>query len=64
MLRQKIEESPFKVGGELFPVTVSIGVASIQPSHNIDSRQLIEQADSAFYKVKHEGGNLHMVHSN
>lgn len=64
VLRQKIEKSPFKVDGRSFPVTVSIGVASIQPSHKIDSRQLIEQADSALYKAKHQGRNLVIVHSN
>jgi diguanylate cyclase (GGDEF)-like protein len=64
VLRQKIETSPFYVDGKSFPVTVSIGVASIQASHKIDSRQLIEQADSALYKAKHEGRNLVIVHSN
>jgi diguanylate cyclase (GGDEF)-like protein len=62
VLRQKIESSPFNVDGKFFPVTVSIGVASIQPSHKIDSRQLIEQADTALYKAKNAGRNLVMVH--
>jgi diguanylate cyclase (GGDEF)-like protein len=64
ILRQKIESSPFKVDDKLFPVTVSIGVASIQPSHKMDSRQLIEHADSALYQAKHQGRNLVIVHSN
>ncbi|WP_322786673.1 GGDEF domain-containing protein [Paraglaciecola psychrophila] len=63
ILRRKIERSPFKVDDKLFPVTVSIGVASIQPSHKMDSRQLIEQADSALYQAKHQGRNLVIVHS-
>jgi diguanylate cyclase (GGDEF)-like protein len=64
ILRRKIESSTFKVDDKLFPVTVSIGVASIQPSHKMDSRQLIEQADSALYQAKHQGRNLVIVHSN
>tara|TARA_R110000751_G_scaffold49002_1_gene109306 strand:- start:29287 stop:30357 length:1071 start_codon:yes stop_codon:yes gene_type:complete len=63
-LRQKIADSPFYVDGKSFPVTVSIGVASIQPSHKIDSRQLIEFADLALYKAKNQGRNLVVVHSN
>lgn len=64
VLRHKIENSPFQVDGKSFPVTVSIGVASIQPSHKIDSRQLIEYADIALYKAKHQGRNLVIVHTN
>jgi diguanylate cyclase (GGDEF)-like protein len=64
VLRQKIEICPFKVDDKLFPVTVSIGVSSIQPSHKMDSRQLIEQADSALYQAKQQGRNLVIVHSN
>jgi diguanylate cyclase (GGDEF)-like protein len=64
VLRQKIENSPFHVDGKTFLVTVSIGVASIQPTHKIDSRQLIEQADSALYQAKHQGRNIVIVHSN
>jgi diguanylate cyclase (GGDEF)-like protein len=64
VLRKKIESSPFHVDGKSFPVTVSIGVASIQPSHKIDSRQLIEHADLALYKAKHQGRNLVKVHLN
>jgi diguanylate cyclase (GGDEF)-like protein len=64
VLRQKIENSPFYVDGKSFPVTVSIGVASIQPTYKTDSRQLIEQADSALYKAKNQGRNLVIVHSN
>ena len=64
VLRQKIENSPFHVDGKSFPVTVSIGIASIQPTHKIDSRQLIEQADSALYQAKHQGRNIVIVHPN
>lgn len=64
VLRHRIENSPFHVDGKSFPVTVSIGVASIQPSHKIDSRQLIEYADIALYKAKRQGRNLVIVHAN
>jgi GGDEF domain-containing protein len=49
ILRQKIESSPFKVDDKLFPVTLSFGAESIQPSHKMNSRQLIEHAYSALY---------------
>jgi diguanylate cyclase (GGDEF)-like protein len=63
-LRQKIAVSPFYVDGKSFPVTVSIGVASIDASHKIDSRQLVERADLALYQAKHQGRNQVVVHSN
>lgn len=62
-LCQKIEASPFNVDGKSFPVTVSIGVATVQASHEIDSRQLIEQADLALYQAKNQGRNRVVVYS-
>jgi len=38
-------------------VTVSIGLATVIPSHNQDSRTLISLADKALYEAKQEGRN-------
>jgi diguanylate cyclase (GGDEF)-like protein len=62
LLRQKIAESSFHVDGQSFPVTVSVGVASIKPDGKIASRQLIEQADSALYQAKNQGRNCIKVY--
>lgn len=43
-------------GGELPRITVSIGVAAIQPS-TVDINGLVHQADLAMYKAKSAGGN-------
>jgi len=38
-------------------VTVSLGCASIQPTHDIDADILIKQADTALYRAKEKGRN-------
>lgn len=63
-LRLEIEESPFQFDGKLFPVTVSIGVASIQPNRTLDSKLLIEQAESALFKAKNKGRNRVIIYKN
>lgn len=57
LICQKIAVTPFVVDGKSFPVTVSVGVASILPEGKLDSRQLIEQADIALYQAKNQGRN-------
>lgn len=58
-LRKAVEKQriPF-VNSELGHVTVSIGVAAVDPSPAGDSWQLISTADAALYRAKASGRNL------
>lgn len=42
---------------ELKQLSVSIGIASLTPSHNLDRQQLLKRADSLMYDSKHQGRN-------
>ncbi len=56
-LRQTIENPPFSLSGGIeVPVTVSIGLAGLDPSVTTGS-QLIEKADMALYDAKNAGRN-------
>lgn len=55
-IRQKVEEQGVDVGGEKTHVTVSIGVAELNPSFK-DSESFIDFADHALYQAKSEGRN-------
>lgn len=60
-IRQTVEQYPFSVvkqGGTktTHHITVSIGVASF-PEDSSDPIELVEMADSALYRAKHEGRN-------
>jgi len=52
-LRQKIEEAAFQNR----QVTVSIGIASCNPSPSSSMRDLISAADKALYRAKQKGRN-------
>ena len=43
-------------GGDVFQMTCSIGLASLEP-HMKDADTLLEQADAALYIAKHQGRN-------
>jgi len=49
------ETTPFEEGKQLPPVTVSIGIAQMQPGQTLDA--LISSADSALYRAKAKGRN-------
>jgi two-component system, cell cycle response regulator len=55
-LRQLVEEFKFEYGGESFPVTISVGVASCNPTM-ISPEELIHAADSKLYEAKSSGRN-------
>ncbi|MEQ1921502.1 MAG: GGDEF domain-containing protein [Pyrinomonadaceae bacterium] len=66
-IRSTIEEYPFSVirqgkTKETHHITVSIGVSSF-PADSSDPIELVEMADSALYRAKHDGRNSVAVYS-
>lgn len=55
-LRAKVAEEVFTYGSEKFNITISLGVAEYGDGANT-LETLIELADTALYKAKHEGRN-------
>lgn len=58
-LRKKIQDTPLKLGNEIIPVTISLGVSSI-PGIGQQVRtaeELFDQADKALYYSKQSGRN-------
>jgi two-component system, cell cycle response regulator len=56
-LRRTVEEAAFVSDGRPFPVTISLGVASIQGNEALHPQELIRQADERLYQAKREGRN-------
>ncbi len=56
-IREEIAGRPFEYDGESFSVTISLGVASTIGHVAITPLELIEGADRALYRAKHEGRN-------
>lgn len=54
-LRRLVESHPFMVEGEKIKVTISIGVAELQPG--MDSNAFFRAADELLYKAKNSGRN-------
>lgn len=54
-VRAAISELSLLVDGHSINVTISIGVASGMPDHDVQMRQLIARADSALYEAKRQG---------
>ncbi|HEX7478305.1 MAG TPA: GGDEF domain-containing protein [Polyangiales bacterium] len=54
-LRKLVESHPFMVEGEQIKITVSIGVADLQPG--MDSKGFFRAADELLYKAKNGGRN-------
>jgi diguanylate cyclase len=60
-IRQEVERFDFSVvkrndPGRTHKITLSIGIASF-PEDSSDPIELVEMADSALYRAKHEGRN-------
>ncbi len=56
-VRQIIAQVPFAFGDETFPVTISLGAASILNEPAVESVELIRRADANLYEAKHNGRN-------
>lgn len=55
-LRRMIEEKRFVFEDEIIPVTISIGLAELEPHHG-DALAFIKDTDANLYKAKHAGRN-------
>jgi diguanylate cyclase (GGDEF)-like protein len=59
-LRSAVSDTPVKFGDAAIPITISAGVASVQPGGRADLASLIEAADRALYAAK-QGGRDRIV---
>lgn len=60
-LRESVSGSPLSIDGRLIPVSLSLGVAELQP--NETPEQLLERADGALYASKSAGRDRVTAHS-
>ncbi len=56
-LRKEFEENPICTSEGVFPVTLSLGVASANPGQEFVADDLIRHADAALYRAKEKGRN-------
>ena len=54
--------TPIQVHGHIFRLTASIGIADLR-GRQVESRQLIHEADVAMYHAKRSGGNAWVSHT-
>ena len=54
-VRTILGQTPFTFGGEAFPITISLGVATVHNDDNVGSMELIGRADANLYEAKHRG---------
>lgn len=57
---QEIRRNPFLDGKKIFPLSASIGISSLHPSHKGPS-ELLKEADKALYLAKGRGRNRAVV---
>lgn len=57
-LRRRIAAEPFAIeqGKKMVDVTISIGIATLEPSHD-NAAQILKRADQALYRAKRDGRN-------
>ena len=56
-LRREFGDSPVGTSEGVFPVTLSLGVASVRPGRVLPADELIRRADVALYRAKEKGRN-------
>jgi len=52
-----VRSMPANLGGSSITITISVGVAACDPGKELTNSQLIQQADEALYRSKHDGRN-------
>lgn len=62
-IRRIIEERPFESGDSELSLTISVGVASLDPGADNPGEKLMAAADAALYRAKDEGRNRVCVKS-
>ncbi|WP_130860722.1 histidine kinase N-terminal 7TM domain-containing diguanylate cyclase [Gracilibacillus phocaeensis] len=62
-MRQQLEEHPFKIDSLSIPVTISLGISSIDNLNKHTLEQLLYQADQALYLAKERGRNQVQIFS-
>jgi two-component system cell cycle response regulator len=55
-IRRIVNDTPFEYEGDTFPVTISVGVATVE-GEDIDVAAFIKRADDFLYRAKREGRN-------
>lgn len=61
-IRAALAASPLLANGVPIPMTISIGGAHAAPGDSIAAMDLLQNADAAMYKAKHQGRNRVVVH--
>jgi diguanylate cyclase (GGDEF)-like protein len=56
-VRQKISEARIRFGQQSFRITMSFGIATMYPDHEITKEDLLNRADQALYRAKSAGRN-------
>jgi diguanylate cyclase (GGDEF)-like protein len=56
-VRQKIGEALLRFDKQSFRITMSFGIATMYPDHEISKEDLLNQADQALYRAKSAGRN-------
>ncbi len=56
-IRKNIDSQEFTIDNQVFPITISLGVADLKHSPKNSLMGLIGYADQALYKAKHKGRN-------
>jgi diguanylate cyclase (GGDEF)-like protein len=55
-IRRLVADEPFEYEGDRFPVTISVGVATVE-GEDVDTTAFIKMADDNLYRAKREGRN-------
>ncbi len=56
-LRESVNRGDLSIGDVSFPVSISIGVASIRPDDDVDVKDAIHRADQVMFEAKSSGRN-------